>query len=592
MLKKTVHGFSAVILGAVILVTGCDNAAVSEENKPLSWGNWTYYSNYEDIWNLVEETYPDMELEYIPYSGANMTGYAWAQMRADDTADIFTSKLILDENLAKERLIDLSGYDFTSDLSTSLLDQISIDGGIYMLPASSSMYGILYNKTLMEEHGWEVPQNMSELESLCAEIREAGLIPGMIGTQLTGTPFAAVFNIAKTDWLTTPEGTQWEQDFLAGNADAEGFWEGTMKQVQRYIDMGMFTTDPEDRSNNDILNEYLGERKAVFFTIASTVSSDTLPNGDKLGMMPYISEDGSKNIYMYSTNNYFGISKHLTEKGNEKKLEDAINILSLMYSQEGQDCFISEITPYAMTVRESGVLPEDSMIYDAQQAMKEGRAFPMTYVHWENVLAEMGQSFKEWIRGENDMDGTKCIERMDELQSDYLNNKTEIYFCESTENFTLEQSAVLVGKALGSATGADVAMIPTDEFHRGTELDSGVSGKLYKEPVNIDVSNTLAPAYDGEYALMTMTGADIKALAETGFDLNGDGNCFPYIYTVKGNKEIDDSTSYKVVFPMNGYTEQTADKYGAVVEKGSLREYLRKWLTEQKTVSPDGNPWE
>ncbi|MCM1507499.1 MAG: ABC transporter substrate-binding protein [Ruminococcus flavefaciens] len=591
MIKRIKLIFSALVIGTVLIFTGCGDSAVSEKDKPLSWGNWNHYSNYEDIWNLIEETYPDMQLEYVPYSGANMTGYAWAQMRADDTADIFTSKLIVDESLAKERLIDLSGYDFISDLSTSLLDQISIDGGIYMIPTVTSIYGILYNKTLMEEYGWEVPQNMSELESLCAEIREEGLIPGVIGTQLTGGPFAAVFNIAKTDWLTTPEGIQWEQDFLAGKATAEGFWENTTKQVQRYIDMGMFTTDPEDRSNDELIHEYLGERKAVFFTMASTFPSDTLPNGDKLGMMPYISEDGSKNIYMYSTSNYFGISKRLAESGNEEKLKDAINILSLMYSQKGQECFTGENAPYAMTVRESSSLPEDSMIYDAQQAMKEGRAFPMTYVHWENVLADMGQSFKEWLRGENNMDGTKCISRMDELQSSYLSDKTDIYFCESTADFTLEQTAVLVGKALGSATGADVAMIPVDEFHEGTELYSGVSGKLYKEPINSEISNNIAPSYDGEYALMTMTGAEIKSLAKQGFDLAGDGKCFQYIYTAKGGK-IDDDVSYKVVFPMNAYTEQTAEKYNAVVEKGSLREYLREWFKEQKTVSPDGNKWE
>lgn len=42
----------------------------------------------------------------------------------------------------------------------------------------------------------------------------------------------------------------------------------------------------------------------------------------ELGMMPYISEDGSKNIYAYNPSQYFGISKRLTEPGNEKKLEN------------------------------------------------------------------------------------------------------------------------------------------------------------------------------------------------------------------------------------------------------------------------------
>ena len=143
-------------------------------------------------------------------------------MRADDIPDIFITSQILDEELAKERLADLSGYPFINSFSTSILDQVSIDGGIYLLPTSYAMYGIFYNKTLMEEYGWSVPKDLEELEALCGEIREAGLIPGVISTQLTGGPFSTMFNLAKTDWLTTPDGVQWEQDFLAGNATASG----------------------------------------------------------------------------------------------------------------------------------------------------------------------------------------------------------------------------------------------------------------------------------------------------------------------------------------------------------------------------------
>ena len=121
------------------------------------------------------------------------------------------------------------------------------------------MYGIYYNKTLMEEHDWEVPANRSELEALCAEIRAEGLIPGVVGTMLTGGPFTAVLSLAKTSWFTTPMGVQWEQDFLTGEAAAQGTWEETMELVQAYIDMGMFTPDPEDRTSVELIADYLGK---------------------------------------------------------------------------------------------------------------------------------------------------------------------------------------------------------------------------------------------------------------------------------------------------------------------------------------------
>ena len=194
--------------------------------------------------------------------------------------------------------------------------QNSIDGGIYLLPVNYAMHGIFYNKTLMNEHEWQVPENFTELEALCAEIKEAGLIPGVLGTQLTGNTFSAVFNLAKTDWLTTPDGAEWEKGFLAGNQTAEGMWEDTIDYAGQYHNIGMFYTDPDDRNNPDLILDYLGNRKAVFFTAVVTLNiTEFAETGDKIGMMPYLSKDGSKNIYMYNPTSYIGISKRLTEIG-------------------------------------------------------------------------------------------------------------------------------------------------------------------------------------------------------------------------------------------------------------------------------------
>lgn len=592
---KLVRRLAALALSAALAWSACACSPQEPESgagEALSWGTWGNYNRQKGFVELLAQTCPDIELEFISYTGGNSTGYSWAQMRADDIPDIFITSMILDEELAKERLLDLSGCDFVNGFSTSLLDQVAIDGGVYLLPVSYSMYGIYYNKTLMEEHGWSVPSNVDELEALCGEIRAAGLIPGVVGTQLTGNPFAAVFNLAKTGWLTTPEGASWERSFLAGEATAQGRWEGTMDLVQRYIDMGMFHTDPEDRGNAQLILDYLGGRKAVFCTVVQTVNITELPDtGDKLGMMPYIGEDGSRNVYMYSPMFYFGISKRLGEPGNEKKLEQALKLLSLLFSAQGQASLVNDQTPCVMSVLSASSVPEDALIYDAQQAQREGRAFPMTYAGWERVLAEMGQAYKEWFRGENGMDGPGCIARMDALQQDSLGRAEELYFCQSTADFTLEETAELVGKALGSAVDADAVMVPLGEFHDGTELLAGITGKLYQGRIDADISASISPGCDGEYAVMTMTGAQAKQVQEAGLDAAGDGWAFPYRLVVRGGGELEDGATYKVAFLMNGYTQEMAQTYSAQVEKGSLRAFLRAWLGEQKTVSPGGNPW-
>ncbi|MCM1550404.1 MAG: ABC transporter substrate-binding protein [Clostridium sp.] len=601
---KKISRCTAAFLAATLFLTSCgvktnqtEITQSDDENQPLADSSalsWVTWGGYDEFWELLGETYPDIEIDYVGYDGSNYLGYSWAQMRADDITDLFSTSQVLDKELAKERLIDLSSYDFMGDISTSILDQMSVDGGIYMLPVNNGMYGILYNKTLMEEHGWEVPTNFEELEKLCGEIEEAGFIPGILGTQLTGASFAAVFNLAKTDWLTTPQGMTWERDFLAGNATTKDNdnWEKTIEYTQRYIDIGMFSTVPNDLSNTAVMTDYMSQRKAVFFTMSALLDCP-LENGDEWGMMPYISVDGSKNVYMYSPTSYIGISKKLAEPGNEEKLEKAVRVLSLMFSDAGQKAFIGDDKPCVMDVLATTDLPEDSIIYDAQQAMRDGRAFHMTYAGWENILSDVGQGFKEWFRGENDMDGAKALEHMDELQSSYLQNRESMYFCESTADFTLEETARLVACALGSSADADAAIVAYGTDYRdGQKLRAGVTGRLYAGGINAETSYSITPGGDGEYTVMTMTGAEAKAVAEAGFDLFGDGDNLPYVLVTKGDAELEDGTTYKVAFVNNGYTEEVGTTYGAVNEVGSLKDFVRNWLTEQGTVSPDKIIWE
>lgn len=595
MLREPFRRLLPLAAALLLLLSACapSGNTPARETEPLTWGTFGNYSRHKPFLELLGRTYPEIDLEFLSYTGGNATGYSWAQMRADDIPDIFITSQILDEELAGERLVDLSGYDFVNGFSTAILDQVAIDGGVYLLPVNNTMYGIYYNKTLMEEKGWELPANLAELEALCAQIRAEGMIPGVVGTMLTGDPFSAVFNLAKTGWLTTPEGIGWERDFLSGEAAAAGMWEDTMDLVQRYIDAGMFTTDPEDRMDIELIQDYLGGRKAVFCTVVQPVSftvfSDT---GDELGMMPYIGEDGSKNVYMYSPFCYFGISRRLTEPGNEKKLEDAVKLLSLLFSPEGQSAFITAQTPCVMSVLDSAGAPEDSLIGDAQAALRAGRAFPMTYAGWEGVLADMGQIYKEWLRGENGVDGARSIARMDALQQNFLSRSEQLCFGESTADFSLEETAELVGGALGSAAGTDAAMIALGGFHSGVELPAGISGKLYAGGINTEIISSISPNYDGEYAVLTMTGAEARTLAQAGFAFAENAEPFPYVLVVRGGGELEDGETCRVAFLMNSYTEEIGGIYSAAVEKGSIRTFLREWIEAQGTVFPGGNPWQ
>ena len=52
-----------------------------------------------------------------------------------------------------------------------------VDGSLYSVPAEVETLVLFYNKTLFEEHGWQLPKTMDELVALSEEIKAAGIVP-------------------------------------------------------------------------------------------------------------------------------------------------------------------------------------------------------------------------------------------------------------------------------------------------------------------------------------------------------------------------------------------------------------------------------
>ena len=82
------------------------------------------------------------------------------------------------------------------------------------------------------------------------------------------------------------------------------------------------------------------------------------------------------------------------------------------------------------------------------------------------------------------------------------------------------------------------------------------------------------------------------------FDQSYNGNAtaagatYPYVLVTLGSAPLEDDRTYQIAFTANGYTEEVGETYNVQGDEGSLSTFVRIWLEEQGTVSPDGNPWE
>ena len=92
-------------------------------------------------------------------------------------------------------LADLSDYEGLGEVKPAYLD--IIEGlefvpteGTYGLPYVANAAGVLYNKDMFAEHGWEIPQTWDEFVSLCDEIQNEGIQPLYFGFKDTWTCLA------------------------------------------------------------------------------------------------------------------------------------------------------------------------------------------------------------------------------------------------------------------------------------------------------------------------------------------------------------------------------------------------------------------
>ncbi len=83
-------------------------------------------------------------------------------------------------------LADISEYEGMQDVNegyleiAEALELVPVDG-TYLLPYAANAAGVLYNREMFEEHGWQIPETWDEMLALCDEIAAEGILPFYFG---------------------------------------------------------------------------------------------------------------------------------------------------------------------------------------------------------------------------------------------------------------------------------------------------------------------------------------------------------------------------------------------------------------------------
>ena len=607
MTKKIICTLSAMAIIFTLFACGCTTSREAADTT-LTVDVYNTDERFLPFFAYVQEQYPEIELSFTSFRGANGSEYSNNELEHGNQADIyFTSRNECKDDACRENLIDLSGYEFVNRLSQSILDTISMDGEIYLLPIQNTVYGISYNKTLLEEMGAELPQNYEDLVVLKEKCDERGIKLCVMSGKLPGGMFQAITNIAQMNFLDTPDGAAWEKAFLAGEDVDYAIWDDTLAYLQKLIDLGFFELLDEDPMSASVENGlYSGNTLFAISQRAFNPDGGEEVTEDEFGLMPFISEDGTANYYIYNPTSFIGLSKTLLEEGNEEKLENALKIVELYATEGGQEALNYNAETFPI-LRDSDI-SSDSYLYDAYHASLEGRMERLKYTTWNEygLITPVGDAFKNWILGEGDGQGITAA--MKEIRQQAKEEGGAPVYCTCEEDLTLEESARIVGGVYAKMADTDVALMSLGATHAGElkeyEIDGktcsiagmnanqyGVNGVFYAGGITQEDSWVPLPgtySNTGSIAILHLTGARLKELAETGFDLYDDGSSFRYVISVRGDKELEDNAVYAVATVPGNYTEALAEE-GSVefIDVDNFLNVYTETLGSYETLSGD-----
>lgn len=557
---------------------------------------------------IVESKFPDIDIVQVGNftTAMNPNEYV-ARLKNDDLTDIvMTWPLSFGEEYWDDRLLDLSSLPITTRYNLSMLDSIARDGKLYYLPGPAQIRGLVYNKTLFEENGWEVPTNYNDFIELCKTIESTGIRAIQLGFKNPEVLDTAFVGYSYGSSFVTPSDMQWIQNYANGEGKFLDHFQPAMNTFKEMVDAGIW--QPED------LNVDYSEREKIFFSRQSAMIEDSVlivNNGNKIStstdefaLMPFFNPGSEGNdwarIYMVC---YIGLNKHLAEPNNSEKYEKVLEILEFISTPEGQEALAADTGAMYSSLKNVNP-PSVPETQDLVNALSHGRSaiFP--------ELPKVQSTLREGLAGI--VKGTLTIEEVGEMidlkNSAPLEQEIEPEILgNATETFSILETGNYITDTMRKHTSSDIALF-LDGGKDGRYNNKGVTAKLYQGDITKDDIQRIMPDFKygetGEVWIITMSGENLLKTLEYAIPIdNNQTGWFYYFSGLKMNynptnepgsriKTISLSDGTKIepekIYTLSVTENSVPDEYILTIEKTgkTLSELLIEEIKNAGTISP------
>lgn len=553
----------------------------------------------------VEEKFPDIDIIQVGNFTRDMgiSEYA-SRLEHDDLTDIvMTWPLDVGQEYWSDRLMDLSGFDFTSRYNLSMLNDISKDAKLYYLPGPAQVRGIVYNKTLFNENGWKVPKDFDEFVRLCQTIEESGIRSLQLGFKNAEVLDTAFIGYSLSDCFSKPQDSQWIKDYNSGVGNFGEHFTPALNTFQSLID--------KDVLKKSDLNISYAERETMLFTRKCAMIEDSVLLArmgeartgitDEFALMPFFNPGGEDWARLYMVC-YIGLNKHLTESKNKQKYDAVIKLMDYISTVEGQEALISDTGAMFSSLVGTST-PDIPEISDLLPALQNGRY--AVFSPLKNAQSALQEGLRGMLNG--NMTKEDVIKLVDSQNKASETDIKSAKLGTSTSDFTTIETGSFITDAMRAESGCQLSLF-LDNGKDGKYNGKGVSARLYKGDVTeADIDRILPDMKYGETGTLwkvEMSGEDLIKTLENSITVdNNIGGWFYYFSGLRmeynpsaepGNRIRKITTSdgkaidKKKIYSIAVMDETIPDEYIKSCEKTekTIAEILKNTISQQKSISP------
>ena len=335
--KKVISAVLAVSMLSAAILPGCgsgEDSGVTEieilQYKPEAA---TYFDQVEDEFNA---THDDIHLTISSPNDASTI--MRTRFIREDYPDIIgiggdiNYSYYVDAGI----LADVSDYEGLADINQSYIDilenlEIVPTDGTFGVPYVANAAGILYNRDMFEEHGWEIPETWNELIDLCEDIQAEGILPFYFGFRDTWTCLAP--------WNALAVGLAPEDTCRNVNAGETTFTDEYRETAEKCLELVSYgPDDPFAYGYNDACTAFANGESAMYpigsYAVPQILSVNPEMNIDSF-VMPG-NEDPSENTLNSGVDLMFAVTEACENK------DAAFEVIDFLLEDENIQAYIDD----------------------------------------------------------------------------------------------------------------------------------------------------------------------------------------------------------------------------------------------------------